>query len=79
MSERNDVKGTIEYIVNNNPKEWISSRQIENITGFWRQSINCAIRSLKDEDKINVKKVKEKSYKMYYIKKNTNGGYDETN
>lgn len=69
---RNDVKGTIIDMVNECPKKWFTSREIEHITGFWRQSINCAIRSLENDNIIKVKMIEEKSYEMNCIKK-----YDE--
>ena len=77
MSNRNDVRGKIMEIVNAYPEKWISSREIEKITGFWRQSINYAIRTLQEEGEIKVKRVPEKSYEMNYIsKKCEDGAYE---
>lgn len=55
-------------IVCRNKDKWISSRDLELNTGFWRQSINNSIRILEGEKRILVEKRKIRNYTMNYIK-----------
>lgn len=41
-----DVQGTVFKLIKHNEGDWITSREIEEVTKFRRQSINQAIRSL---------------------------------
>jgi len=61
-----DVQGKILEIVKLNDGDWISSKQIEEVTGFRRQSINQAIRSLVDKNEVDQKQ--EGDYNMNYIR-----------
>jgi len=66
---RNDVKGTIKKIVKANDK-WITAAQLEDVTDFRRQSINQAIRSLKDDDEVKVKKEIKDGFEVNMVKSN---------
>lgn len=61
-----DVQGKILEIAKLNKDVWISSKQIDEVTEFRRQSINQAIRSLVDKNEVDQKK--EGDYNMNYIR-----------
>lgn len=60
MKERDNVSKTIYKILKKNPDKWITSKELEQMTGFIRQSINWALRNLSENDKIHMKKAKIK-------------------
>jgi len=58
MKDRDNVSDVIYKILKNNPEKWISSKEIEEITGFVRQSINWSLRNMKEKGILKMKKVK---------------------
>lgn len=58
MKDRDSVSDVIYKILKNNPDKWISSKEIEEITGFVRQSINWSLRNMDKKGILKMKKVK---------------------